>query len=75
MPLTLTVCAVCTASLAPFATVICELLRTYEGQLAVVELNCMAACEDVPAVMIDYDYFPSITPEGLYARIKAQLPT
>jgi NADH:ubiquinone oxidoreductase subunit E len=31
----------------------------------------MAACDDVPAVMIDTDYVPQVTPTELIARIRA----
>jgi NADH:ubiquinone oxidoreductase subunit E len=33
----------------------------------------MAACDDVPAVMIETDYYPQVTPNELIARVHAQI--
>lgn len=41
---------------------VAELAATYPAELLVVELDCMAACDDVPAVMLETDYFPQVTP-------------
>ncbi len=50
-----------------------RLRSEYPDTLHIVELRCMAACDDVPAVMIEYDYYPRITPQELYQRIVALL--
>ena len=50
-----------------------QLKCEYADDLAVVELNCMAACEDVPAVMLEYDYYPQVTPQELYEIVNASL--
>jgi len=51
-----------------------DLQCEYPDELFIVELNCMAACEDVPAMLIESEYLPRITPETLYERVRAQLP-
>jgi NADH:ubiquinone oxidoreductase subunit E len=47
-------------------------LRAEFPELAVVELDCMAACDEVPAVMIEYDFYPQVTPHELIQRVRAE---
>jgi NADH:ubiquinone oxidoreductase subunit E len=69
MAVRLTLCAFCTQSRPEISRTIERLQCHYADDVNVVALRCMAACDDVPAVMIDYDYFPRITPQELWQRI------
>lgn len=70
MPLSLTLCAQCTGRNPDFNCVIARLRREYAENLQVVELNCIAACEDGPSVMLEYDYFGHITADELYRLVQ-----
>lgn len=74
MSLTVTFCTLCTAQYYPLMQTLHNLQCEYPDELFIVELNCMAACEDVPAMLIESEYLPRITPETLYERVRAQLP-
>ncbi len=65
MPVQLTLCRLCTLSRPDIIRTIARLVSTYPNELVVVELDCMAACDDVPAVMIETDYFPKVSPPSL----------
>ena len=41
-------------------------IAEHEGEIILIELECMAACDDVPAVMLDYDYHPQVSPVELH---------
>lgn len=75
MPIEITFCALCTRSRPEFLDIVDQLRYEYPDDLCIVTLNCMAACDDVPAVMINIDYRPRITPDDLYNTIKAQIAT
>jgi NADH:ubiquinone oxidoreductase subunit E len=47
----------------------------HPDDLRVVEVKCMAACRQSPAVMVDYDFYPNVTPEELYGVVNAKLAT
>lgn len=69
MPLRLTLCKLCTKSRPAFARMVEQLRCEYEPELVVIELECMAACDDVPAVMLELDYFPQLSPQELRAHV------
>lgn len=73
MPLCLTLCILCTKSRPEFARMVARLKQEHPDDLEVVELRCMAACDDVPAVMIETDYFPKIAPIELKLRVETLL--
>lgn len=73
MPLRLTLCNLCAQSRPEILQMVECLLREHSGVVQVISLNCMAACDDAPAVMIETDYFPRITPQELYERVSAIL--
>ncbi|NJN17266.1 MAG: hypothetical protein HC822_13810 [Oscillochloris sp.] len=73
MPLDLMTCRLCTRSRPEFRQAIDQLANRYQGQLAVIELDCMAACDDVPAVMIETDYYAKVAPCALIALIDEML--
>jgi len=52
---------------------IARLQQEYAGQLRVVELECMAACQNGPVAMIEYDYYERISPEALYTLVTNRL--
>jgi NADH:ubiquinone oxidoreductase subunit E len=62
MPVQLTICRLCIGSRPNVLAAVAQLAARYPNDLLVVELDCMAACDDVPAVMLETDYFPQMTP-------------
>lgn len=60
MPLDLIMCRHCVLSRPDFIATVKRLRKAFPNDIRVVELECMAACDDVPAVMIETDYFPRI---------------
>lgn len=73
MPLQLMMCRYCARSRPDVYTMITRLARAHPSELEVIELECMAACDDVPAVMIDTDYFPRIHATELEHEVLARL--
>ncbi len=73
MSIRLTYCSICTRRNSEFFRTISRLRQEHPNELVVVELNCMAACDDEPAVILGNDYLPHVSPADLRARIKAQL--
>ncbi|WP_298816036.1 NAD(P)H-dependent oxidoreductase subunit E [Chloroflexus sp.] len=69
----LTVCRLCARSRPDIWQTLARLRAAHPGELQIVELDCMAACDDVPAIMIDYDYYPRITPQQLIQLIESRL--
>jgi hypothetical protein len=50
-----------------------QLIGAYAHELVIVELECMAACDDMPALMLDAEYFPEITAEELERAVCERL--
>lgn len=73
MPVELTICRLCIGSRPDVRETVARLASAYPGQLLVVELECMAACDDVPAVMLETDYFPQVTPCSLLTVVRERL--
>lgn len=73
MPVQLTVCRLCIGSRPDVFKAVSKLLAAFPDQLIVVELECMAACDDVPAVMLEADYFPQVSPCSLEQAVKERL--
>jgi NADH:ubiquinone oxidoreductase subunit E len=73
MPIQLTLCRLCTRSRPEFRHTITQLASAYPDQLLVEELECMAACDDVPAVMIETDYYPQVPSCELIRLVEARL--
>ncbi|MDN5273618.1 NAD(P)H-dependent oxidoreductase subunit E [Chloroflexus sp. MS-CIW-1] len=69
----LTVCRLCARSRPDIWKTLARLRAAHPHELCIVELDCMAACDDVPAIMIDYDYVPRITPQQLIELVEARL--
>lgn len=55
-----------------FSHMIHKLEDEYADDLKVTELDCMAACDTPPSVMLEYDFYASITPDELYDRVHEQ---
>ncbi len=73
MPLRISYCGQC-ANFAPeFKRTLTRLQQEYPQQLRVVELECMAACQNGPVAMIEYDYYERIAPERFYELVTARL--
>ncbi len=75
MTLTLTYCVLCLHEHPALIAFLQDLLQNHADQLCVVELNCMAACDDNPAMIIGVDYIPRITLTELEGRVQAHLDT
>jgi NADH:ubiquinone oxidoreductase subunit E len=73
MPVQLTICRLCIGSRPDVLEEVARLSAAFPDELLVVELDCMAACDDVPAVMVETDYFPQVSPCGLSAAVREQL--
>ena len=73
MPLQMTMCRLCTRSRPEFLCAVAELAADYPRELEIVELDCMAACDDVPAVMLETDYYPQIAPADLIKTVRREL--
>ncbi|NJP06177.1 MAG: hypothetical protein HC837_11435 [Chloroflexaceae bacterium] len=65
----LTFCQTCTQNSFDFLNMVNELEQTYPHDLCVVQLNCIAACDEVPAVIIDYDFIPNISAAELNQKV------
>lgn len=73
MPVTLTICRLCARSRPEFLEAIAQLIAAHPGDLVVEELECMAACDDVPAIMVETDYIPQVRPCDLSDAIERHL--
>ncbi|WP_298404618.1 NAD(P)H-dependent oxidoreductase subunit E [uncultured Chloroflexus sp.] len=69
----LTVCRLCARSRPDIWQTLARLRAAHPNELHIVELDCMAACDDVPAIMIEYDYHPRVTPQQLVELIESRL--
>jgi len=75
MPLQLTLCRLCARSRPDFLRTITQLATEYAGKIEIVELDCMAACDDVPAVMVATDYYSQVMPQDLVRIVREHLLT
>lgn len=66
-------CRFCARSRPEFCNTVARLASAHPEELLVVELECMAACDDVPAVMIETDYFPQVHPCELELEVLQRL--
>lgn len=73
MPLQLTLCRVCTRSRPDFLRTIAQLRAENPGQIEVVELDCMAACDEMPALLVSTQYYAHIGPQDLVRIVREQL--
>lgn len=73
MSVRLTCCGKCGMCDSAFRDTIDRLQQEHPDDLRVVQLKCMAACKQAPAVMIDYDFYPNVTPEELEEHINEKL--
>jgi hypothetical protein len=75
MPVQLTICRLCIGSRPDVYETIVRLAAAHPQELVVVELDCMAACDDVPAVMLETDYLPKVSPRCLAHAVGERLGT
>jgi hypothetical protein len=73
MPVQLTLCRLCTRSRPEFCRAITQLISEHPDQLLVEELECIAACDDVPAIMLETDFYPKLPPCELIRLVEARL--
>lgn len=62
-------CQSCSENSLDFLRTVSKLGTEYPNDLCVVDLDCLAACDTPPSVMLEYDFFPAITPMELYQRV------
>jgi NADH:ubiquinone oxidoreductase subunit E len=73
MTVHLTMCSLCTLSRPEFLRTVSKLIAEHGDQLVVVEVDCMAACDDVPAVMLDYNYHAQVSPSELPELVRTMI--
>ncbi|MBP1465572.1 NAD(P)H-dependent oxidoreductase subunit E [Candidatus Chloroploca sp. M-50] len=73
MPVQLTMCRFCIRSRPEVQRTVAQLVKEFPNQVEVEELDCMAACDDVPAIMIETDYHPQVAPCELARLIRERL--
>jgi NADH:ubiquinone oxidoreductase subunit E len=66
-------CRLCTRSRPEFVCAVAQLAADFPEALQIVELECMAACDDVPAVMLETDYYPQIAPRELQELVRREI--
>ncbi len=69
----LTICRLCSRSRPDIRQALARLKAAHPNDLCIVELDCMAACDDVPAIMLEYDYVPRVTPQQLIELVETRL--
>jgi NADH:ubiquinone oxidoreductase subunit E len=75
MAIRLTMCSLCTLSRPEFMRAVAQIIAEHQDEIVLIELECMAACDDVPAVMLDYDYHPQVSPSELHTLVGHLLHT
>jgi NADH:ubiquinone oxidoreductase subunit E len=65
MPIRVVFCGLCTPKHPDVYELLQQLRTTYNAGLEIVELECMAACDETPAVMIGQRYHPQMTVNAL----------
>ncbi len=50
-----------------------QLKQEYPDDLRMVPLECMAACDEAPVAMVEYDFFSRIVPKEFYDYVKSRL--
>jgi NADH:ubiquinone oxidoreductase subunit E len=75
MSVRLVLCGICTPNLPPVYETVRQLQREYSNDLIVVEVDCMAACDESPAVMLGHDYHPVVTAAQLRELVEQSLAT
>nr|WP_044199475.1 NAD(P)H-dependent oxidoreductase subunit E [Oscillochloris trichoides] len=73
MPLQLTLCRLCARSRPDFLRMVNQLAAEYPGKIEVIELDCMAACDDAPSVMVATKYYAHVAPQQLAAMVHEQM--
>ena len=73
MSVQLTLCRLCIRSRPEFLRALANLAATYPDDLIVQELDCMAACDEVPAIMVETDFYPQVSPSDLVALVREHL--
>ncbi|NJK79240.1 MAG: hypothetical protein HC893_09240 [Chloroflexaceae bacterium] len=73
MTVQLVFCSNCACLESAFCAMLRQMQQTYPDQIGVVELDCMAACDMAPAVLIDGAYYPGISPADLQTQIEQRV--
>ncbi len=50
-----------------------QITTSYPNEIEIIELDCMAACDDIPAIMIETKYYAHVAPQDLISRIREML--
>ncbi len=73
MAIQLTLCRLCTRNRPDFHCAVAKLLATFPEHVVIEELDCIAACDEVPAVMIEADFFPQVDPYQLITIVQRRI--
>ena len=73
MALQLIICSSCLSTQPDMQRAIEELQAELGDQIDIMRLECMAACNDVPAVMIELAYCPRLSPSSLRHQVMAAI--
>jgi NADH-quinone oxidoreductase subunit E len=66
-------CGHCADFSPAFKRMMVKLQQEYPDQLRMTRLECMAACDRGPVMMIEYDYYDRVTPDRLYELVTSRL--
>lgn len=75
MSVRLTCCKKCRLNNPEISDAIEKLEHDNPDDLRVVEVKCMAACRQAPAIMVEYDFYPNVTSEELCEVVLSKLTT
>lgn len=73
MSIKLILCGVCTPSQPDVYQLVEVLRQELAGEVVIEELECMAACDESPAVMIGHEYHPQVTAASLQQLVETQV--
>lgn len=65
MPVRVVFCGLCTPKQSDIYELLQQLRTNRDADVEVMELECMAACDETPAVMIGHHYYPQMTANAL----------
>jgi hypothetical protein len=74
MAIRLVLCGLCTPNRPQVYDLALQLQREYRGELVVIEVDCMAACDESPAFMLEHDYYPAVSAPELRRLVEGRLP-
>lgn len=73
MTIHLTYCEQCASFFPDIKRTITQLQREFSSELRVVKVPCMAACDEPPVVMVEYDFLSRIKPDELDRIVRSHI--